>query len=85
MMHRDTPQTSLPTHVTDSRGSKLLLQLIRNPARVPLKVGGPEGGGWVPPPPPPPAGAEFFFGLNQLAPEKNFDRPKARRKIWPNH
>ena len=52
MMHRDTPQTSLPTHVTDSRGSKLLLQLIRNPARVPLKVGGPEGGGWVPPPPP---------------------------------
>ena len=56
------------------------------------------GGGGVrgsspPPPPPPSVGAEFLealkkiFGLNRLAPkapEKIFDRPKARRKIWSN-
>ena len=48
--------------------------------------------------PPPQSGAEllqapkalkkFFFGVNYLAPnapEKIFDLPKARRKIWPNH
>ena len=49
------------------------------------------GGGGAPPPPR--GGAEFleapnkFFALNELAPkapEKTFDRPKARRKIWPN-
>ena len=46
--------------------------------------------------PPPQGGAEFFeapkapkttFGLNELAPkapEKIFDRPKARRNICPN-
>ena len=45
----------------------------------------------------PPGGAELLeapkapkkvFGLNQLtpkAPEKTFDRPKARRKIGPNN
>ena len=47
----------------------------------------------APPPPPPSGGAEFLeapkkiFGLNQLAPkapEKVLDRPKARRKIWPD-
>ena len=55
------------------------------------------GGGGGLPPPPPPGGVEFLeapkapknlFGLNQLAPkapEKIFDRPKARRKIWPNY
>ena len=41
----------------------------------------------------PPSGAEVLeapkknFGLNQLAlkaPEEIFDRPKVRRKIWPN-
>ena len=47
-------------------------------------------------PPPPPRGAEFveapkapkkMYGLNELAPkapDKFFDRPKVRNKIWPN-
>ena len=55
-------------------------------------VGGALGAGLFLPPPPP-GGAEFvqapkkIFGLNNLAPkaaEKSFDRPEARRKIWPN-
>ena len=58
-----------------------------------VKRGGGGGlvGGWVQlPPPPPHPWAECLgtikksFGLNQMAPEKNFDRPRARKKIWPN-
>ena len=57
--------------------------------RAPVKGG---GRGWVgPAAPPPPRGAEFLgeapkkiFGLNELAPAKFFDRPKARKKIRPS-
>ena len=40
------------------------------------------------------SGAEFLgatkapkktFGANQVAPDKHFEWPKARSKIWPNH
>ena len=52
-------------------------------------------GGWVQPPPPPsaaecleaPKAPKKIFGLNSWAPkapETIFDRPKARKKIWPN-
>ena len=66
---------------TGHRQPKTLVRkgLAAGLSRAPFKG---LGGGPAPPSPPPRSGAEFWEALK--APEKIFDRPKARKKNWPN-
>ena len=88
---RGAHPTAGPSHFIAMGGGGLLVRGggVQPPQRPPPP---PSGQPPQPPPPPPPSGGaevlearKKIIGLNELAPkapEKTFDRPKARRKIW---